>query len=267
MGESHRTIAVRMDMERNAVLLTGGSRGIGAATVRAFHGAGARVTFTYVRDEAAARALVAELGAERVACERIDVGDADALPGLVERCVARYGRLDTLVNNAAVFADNPFDRDDYAAWRANWERTFAVNVSGAANLSFLAMRAMRRNEPDARGTRGRIINIASRAAHRGELTFADYGASKAALVNLGKSIARGCAADGIVAFSVAPGYIATEMASDAIAIYGDAIRAEIPSGRIGTPDDVAPTVVFLASGGADYATGQTIDLNGASYVR
>jgi NAD(P)-dependent dehydrogenase (short-subunit alcohol dehydrogenase family) len=267
MGESQRTIAVRMDIERNVVLLTGGSRGIGAATVRAFHAAGARVTFTYVRDEAAARALVVELGPERIACERIDVGDPDALPGLVERCVARYGRLDTLVNNAAVFADNPFDRDDYAAWRANWERTFAVNVSGAANLAFLGMRAMRRNKPDARGTRGRIINIASRAAHRGELTFADYGASKAALVNLGKSIARGCAADGIVAFSVAPGFIATEMATDAIATYGAAIRAEIPSGRIGTPDDVAPTVVFLASGAADYATGQTIDLNGASYVR
>jgi 3-oxoacyl-[acyl-carrier protein] reductase len=111
------------------------------------------------------------------------------------------------------------------------------------------------------------VNIASRAAHRGETTFADYGASKAALVNLGKSIARGCAVDGIVAFSVAPGFIATEMAADALAAHGAIIRAEIPSGRIGTPDDVAPTVVFLASGAADYATGQTIDLNGASYVR
>jgi NAD(P)-dependent dehydrogenase (short-subunit alcohol dehydrogenase family) len=256
-----------MGTERNAVLLTGGSRGIGAAIVRAFHAAGARVTFTYLRDEAASRAIVAELGAERVACERIDVADADALPGLVDRCVARYGRLDTLVNNAAVFAENPFDRDDYAAWRADWERTFAVNVSGAANLAFLAMRAMRRNAPDARGTRGRIVNIASRAAHRGELTFADYGASKAALVNLGKSIARGCATDGIVAFSVAPGFIETEMAAAALAAHGDAIRAEIPSGRLGMPEDVAPTVVFLASGAADYATGQTIDLNGASYVR
>jgi NAD(P)-dependent dehydrogenase (short-subunit alcohol dehydrogenase family) len=258
---------MHIDTERNSVLLTGGSRGIGAATVRALIAAGARVTFTYIRDEAAARAIVEELGAERLACERIDVADADALPGLVERCVARYGRLDTLVNNAAVFADNPFDRDDYAAWRAAWDRTFAVNVSGPANLAFLAMRAMRRNEPDARGTRGRIVNIASRAAHRGETTFADYGASKAALVNLGKSIARGCAADGIVAFSIAPGFIVTEMASEALALHGDAIRAEIPSGRIGTPEDVAPTVVFLVSGAADYATGQTIDLNGASYVR
>ncbi len=258
---------MRMETERNAVLLTGGSRGIGAATVRGLHAAGARVTFTYLRDESAARAIVEELGPDRVACERVDVGDADALPGLVERCVARYGRLDTLVNNAAVFEDNPFDRDDYAAWRAGWERTFAVNVSGAANLAFLAMRAMRRNDPDARGTRGRIVNIASRAAHRGETTFADYGASKAALVNLGKSIARGCAADGIVAFSVAPGFIVTDMAAEALAAHGDAIRAEIPAGRIGTPDDVAPTVVFLASGAADYASGQTIDLNGASYVR
>ena len=250
-----------------AVLVTGGSRGIGAAVVRALHAAGALLTFTYVRDEAAARSLVRELGGERVACERSDVSDAESLPGLVDACVARYGRLDALVNNAAIFAENPFDGDDYAAWRAGWARTFDVNVSGPANLAFLAMRAMRRNDADARGTRGRIVNVASRAAHRGETTFADYGASKAALVNLGKSIARGCARDGIVAFTVAPGFIATDMAGAALATEGTAIRAEIPSGRVATPEEIAPTVAFLVAGHADYATGSTIDLNGASYVR
>ena len=179
----------------------------------------------------------------------------------------RFGALDALVNNAAVYADNPFDGDDYAAWRASWERTFAVNVFGAADCTWLALRAMRRNEPSGNGTRGRIINVTSRAAHRGELRFADYGASKAALANLTRSLARACAADGVVAFNVAPGFIETDMAAEALLSDGDAIRAEIPGGRVGTPDEVAAIVAFLASGAADYATGTTIDVNGASYVR
>jgi NAD(P)-dependent dehydrogenase (short-subunit alcohol dehydrogenase family) len=249
------------------VLVTGGSRGIGAAIVRALHTGGASVYFTYARASEAADALVRELGDDRVACERNDVAEPAALPGLVARCAERFGSIDVLVNNAAIFGENPFDGDDYDAWQAGWARTLAVNVLGPANLTYLALRSMRSNAPDACGVRGRIVNVASRAAHRGETTFADYGASKAALVNLTKSTARGCARDGIVAFTVAPGFIATEMAAEAIALHGDAIRAEIPSGRIGSPEDVARIVAFLASGGADYATGTTIDVNGASYVR
>jgi 3-oxoacyl-[acyl-carrier protein] reductase len=255
------------ERQSDVALVTGGSRGIGAAIVRALHLAGARVYFTYASAADAADALVRELGSQTVACERNDVADADALPGLVDRCVARFGRIDVLANNAGIFAENPFDGADYAAWRAGWDATFAVNVYGAANLAFLVLRAMRTNDPDARGTRGRIVNVASRAAHRGELAFADYGASKAALVNLTKSIARGCARDGIVAFAVAPGFIETDMAADALARDGEVIRAEIPSGRVGTAGDVASVVAFLASGAADYATGTTIDVNGASYVR
>ena len=248
-------------------LLTGGSRGIGAACVRALHADGIAVAFSYVAARDAAEALVRELGTERAAAFPCDVADADALPALVDACVARFGRIDTVVNNAAIFAENPFDGTDYAAWRRGWARTFDVNLHGSANLAWLAMRAMRAQARGAAGVRGRIVNVASRAAHRGELTFADYGASKAALVNLTKSIARGCAADGIVAFAVCPGFIATDMAAEAIELDGERIRGEIPSGRIGTPQDVAAIVAFLASGKADYATGTAIDVNGASYVR
>jgi NAD(P)-dependent dehydrogenase (short-subunit alcohol dehydrogenase family) len=256
-----------MSLAGEIVLVSGGSRGIGAEIVRHVHRAGASVFFTFERARDAAEALVRELGEERVAFERCDSADSIALEGLVANVLTRFGRIDTLVNNAAVYADNPFSGDDYAAWRAGWARTFAVNVFGVADLTYLTLRSMRRAPPKANGVRGRIVNVTSRAAHRGELTFPDYGASKAAITNLTKSIARGCAKDGIVAFSVAPGFIETEMAAEAIATYGDAIRAEIPGGRIGTPDDVASVVAFLASGGADYATGSTIDLNGASYVR
>jgi len=248
-------------------LVTGGSRGIGAAIVEALHAAGDAVYFTYERGAKAAGNLQRRLGDERSVCAACDVADGETLPALVEACVARFGRVDVLVNNAGIYAENPFDAGSYDAWRKNWQRTFAVNLFGAADLTFLAMRVMRENAPDLHGTRGRVINVTSRSAHRGELSFADYAASKAALRNLGKSIARACARDGIVAFDVAPGYIETDMAADAIAAEGEHIRAEIPGGRIGTSAEVARIIAFLASGDADCATGTTIDVNGASYVR
>ncbi len=248
------------DLTGRTVLITGGSRGIGAAAVRALHAAGASVFFTYLSGAAESAALCAELG-PRTASARCDLGDHDALPGLVDACVRAFGGLDVLVNNAAVFDLNPFDGDDYRAWRAGWERTFAINVFGCANLAWLAMRHMRKHGG------GRIINVASRAAHRGELEFADYGASKAALVNLTKSIARSCARDGITAIAVAPGYVDTEMAATDLARDGERIVGEIPLRRVGTADEIAAFIAFLASPVADYANGATIDLNGASDVR
>jgi NAD(P)-dependent dehydrogenase (short-subunit alcohol dehydrogenase family) len=249
-----------LDLGGRVVLVTGGSRGIGAASVRALHRAGARVFFTYRERQADADALGRELG-ERVQAYRLDVADGASLPGALDACVAHFGGLDVLVNNAAIFAENAFDGDDYAAWRAGWRRTFEVNLFGAADLAWLAMRVMR-----ARGE-GAIVNVASRAAHRGELSFADYGASKAALVNLTKSIARSCARDGIVAFAVAPGFVATEMAAADLAERGDAIAAEVPLGRVATADEVAHVVAFLCTPLARHLNGSTIDVNGGSYVR
>jgi NAD(P)-dependent dehydrogenase (short-subunit alcohol dehydrogenase family) len=257
---------MEIDLSGRTALVTGGSRGIGAAIVRALHGCGASVYFTYVAERERAEELARELG-ERVTTARCDIADGASLPALIDDCVRRFGRLDVLVNNAASFEENPFDGDDYERWRAGWQRTFAINLFGAADLTFLALRKMRAAQAGPNGVRGRIVNITSRAAHRGELSFADYGASKAALVNLTKSLARACALDGIVAFSVAPGFIATEMAEVELARRRAEVEAEIPSGRIGTPEEVANLVAFLASGLGDYATGTTLDINGASYVR
>jgi 3-oxoacyl-[acyl-carrier protein] reductase len=249
-----------LDLHGRTVFLTGGSRGIGAASVRALRRAGARVFFTY-RDRAAeAEELRRRLGDEVIAY-RLDVADADALPAALDACTAGFGALDALVNNAAIFAENPFDAGDYAAWRAGWQRTFDVNLFGAANLAWLAMRAMRE-----RGE-GAIVNVASRAAHRGELSFADYGASKAALVNLTKSIARSCAPSGIVAFAVAPGFVVTEMAAPDLEQRGEEIAAEIPLGRVPTADEVAHVIAFLCTPLARHLNGATLDVNGGSYVR
>ena len=253
-------MTLAIDLRESVAVVTGGSRGIGAAIVRLLHTAGASVFFTYATRGDEANALATQLG-ERAACARCDVTDGASLPGLVDACVARFGGLHTLVNNAGIFERNPFDGDDFAAWRAGWRRTFDVNLFGAADLSWAAMRHMRANGG------GRIINIASRTAHRGELEHADYGASKAALINLTKSIARTYAKNAVLAFAVAPSFIETEMAAHDLALHRAEIVAEIPLGRVASPDDVAGIVAFLASPMADYLNGATIDVNGGSYVR
>jgi len=253
-------MTLSIDLTACVALVTGGSRGIGESIVRMLHEAGASVFFTYATRRDEASALAGELG-QRAAFAQCDLADGAALPDLVAACVTRFGGLHALVNNAATFDHNPFDGDDYASWRSGWRRTFDINLFGAADLTWAAMRHMR-----AHGG-GKIINIASRAAHRGELAHADYGASKAALVNLTKSIARSCSKDGVLAFAVAPGFIATEMAAHDLASRRDEIVAEIPMGWVGGPAHVAGIVAFLASPMADYLNGATIDVNGGSYVR
>jgi NAD(P)-dependent dehydrogenase (short-subunit alcohol dehydrogenase family) len=249
-----------IDLRSSVVLLTGGSSGIGAAAVRSLHHAGAAVFFTYLTHEARAEALARELG-DRVAYQRCDVGEHETLPALVEACLSRFGRVDVLVNNASTFSENSLGDGEYIAWRQGWQRTFEVNVFGPAHLAWLVMRQMRSQR-----TGGKIINVASRAGHRGEPS-GDYGASKAALLNLTKSIARSCAADGIVAMAVAPGFIETDMAAPDLATHRKQIESEIPLGYVGGADDVAHIIAFLASPLATYANGATIDVNGGSYVR
>jgi 3-oxoacyl-[acyl-carrier protein] reductase len=249
-----------LDLEGKTVVITGGSRGIGAETARRMAAAGARVVVNYHGSEAAANAVVTEIGARAMAI-RADVADPAAVKRLIETVVTRFGSIDVLVNNAAIFEYNPFDGDDYEAWQTGWRRTFDLNVFAAANAAWLAMRAMRQSGG------GKIINVASRAAFRGETEFADYGASKAALVNLTRSIARGCARDNIVASCVAPGFIETEMAKPELEAHREEILSQIPLRRVGSVGDVAGVILFLASPMADYLNGVTIDINGGSWFQ
>jgi NAD(P)-dependent dehydrogenase (short-subunit alcohol dehydrogenase family) len=251
---------IAIDLGGKVVLITGASRGIGAETARMMAAAGARVIINYHSSDAAADEVVREIGENAVAI-RADVSYPAAVKQLIDEVVTHFGKIDVLVNNAAVFEYNPFDGDDYEAWQRGWRRTFDLNVFAAANAAWLAMRVMRRSGG------GKIINVASRAAWRGETEFADYGASKAALVNLTRSIARGCAKDNIVASCVAPGFIETEMAKPELVKHYDEIVSQIPLRRVGSVGDVAGVIVFLASSMGDYLNGVTIDINGGSWFQ
>jgi len=249
-----------LDLSGKTAVITGGSRGIGAETARRMAAAGARVVVNYHGSDAAADAVVSEIG-ERAIAIKADVADPEALKRMIDEAVSHFGTIDILVNNAAIFEYNPFDGDDYDAWQRGWRRTFDLNVFAAANAAWLAMRAMRRTGG------GKIINVASRAAFRGETEFADYGASKAALVNLTRSIARACARHNIVASCVAPGFIETEMAKPELEAHRQEIISQIPLGRVGSVGDVAGVILFLASPMGDYLNGVTIDINGGSWFQ
>jgi NAD(P)-dependent dehydrogenase (short-subunit alcohol dehydrogenase family) len=251
---------VTLDLAGKTVLITGASRGIGRETAVRMAAAGATVAVNYNRSESEAREVVEAIGARAFAVQA-NVADAEGVRAMIDAVVARTGRLDILVNNAAVFAMNEFDADDYERWQRGWRETFELNVFGAANAAYLAMRVMRKQGG------GKIINVASRAAFRGETEFADYGASKAALVNLTRSIARACAKDGITSTCVAPGFVETEMAREALEKHYDEIVGQIPLRRPGQPADVAATILFLASPMADYLNGATIDINGGSWFQ
>ena len=245
-----------------SVLVTGGSRGIGAAISRAVGAAGAQVLVHCARNRAAAETVQQEIGTDRCQILQADL----AVPGEVDRLwgeAARLaGRIDVLVNNAGIFEDVTVD-DLLEDWRAAWARVLQVNLQAPADLCRAAILHFR----DHGG--GKIINVASRAAFRGEAPDEmPYGASKGALVTLTKTIARGFAADGVLAFSIAPGFTDTEMVTgtmDATAIA--AATSDIPLGRMADPEEIGALAAFLCDDRVRHLTGATLDVNGASYVR
>jgi NAD(P)-dependent dehydrogenase (short-subunit alcohol dehydrogenase family) len=245
-----------------AVLVTGASRGIGAAVAREFAAAGDRVAVHYVRSRDEADALVRALPGGPHLAVGADVADADAVRAMVDGAAAALSGLDVLVNNAGVYVEHDVVSGSYDEWREAWERTLAVDLLGPANVAWCAVRHML-----PRGG-GRIVNVSSRGAYRGEPRAPAYGAAKAGLVALGGSLARALAPHGIAVATVVPGWTDTDMAAETLAgTRGDEIRAESPFGRVATPTDVAKAVLFLASPEAVFASGTTLDVNGASYLR
>ena len=247
---------------RRSVLVTGGSRGIGAAIARAFADQGDRVGVHYGRSEERAEAVRASLPGEGHVTVQADMADPDAVRACVDTAAERLGRLDVLVNNAGVFLAHPPLSTSYDDWQAIWSRTLATNLTGAANALFCALPHLQ-----AAGG-GAVVNVSSRGAFRGEPNNPAYAASKAGINAFGQSMALVLAPLGISVGTVAPGFVQTEMAREVLeGESGDAVRAQSPYGRIARPEEVASAVVWLASPEARFSTGTIIDVNGASYLR
>jgi 3-oxoacyl-[acyl-carrier protein] reductase len=246
-----------------AVLVTGASRGIGAAIARAFASAGDRIGVHFGSSAAMAEEVAASLAGDGHVVVGADLADAAAVRRMVDAAADRLGGLDVLVNNAGVFQPHPIAETTYEEWQRAWQLTIGVNLLGAANASWCAAQHMIRG-----GGGGSIVNISSRGAFRGEPQQPAYGASKAGLVALGQSLARALGPHGISVTSVAPALVDTDMAAESLAgERGAQRRAESPLGRLATPEEVAAAVVYLASPQAAMASGTVLDINGASYLR
>ncbi|MEV6488832.1 SDR family oxidoreductase [Actinoplanes sp. NPDC051633] len=251
-------------MTKRAVLVTGSSRGLGRAIAARFAAGGDRVAVHHRDSAAMAESLVAELPGSGHVVVRADMADPPAVRAMVDDAAARLGGLDVLVNNAGVYGRErgaPLAEADYETWREVWRRTFDINLFGAANACWAAVQHMR-------GAGGRIVNVSSRGAFRGEPEQPAYGASKAALNAMGQSLAVALAPHGIAVATVAPGFIETEMARALLTgDGGEGIRAQSPYHRVAQPDEVAAAVHWLASAEAEWASGAILDMNGASYLR
>jgi NAD(P)-dependent dehydrogenase (short-subunit alcohol dehydrogenase family) len=199
---------------------------------------------------------------------RADLTDPEAVRAMVDDAAGQLGGLDVLVNNAGIYGGVPLLGTSYAQWQAAWQATLGINLTGAANATWCAVRHMVADGSAGRASGGRIVNVGSRGAYRGEPAHPAYGASKAGLHAFGQSLAVALAPHGITVASVAPGYVATDMTAEELATpAGDAIRAQSPFNRVATPREVAAAVVYLASPESGWSSGAVLDLNGASYLR
>jgi 3-oxoacyl-[acyl-carrier protein] reductase len=242
------------------VLITGASRGIGAATAQAFAAAGDRVAVHYGARREQAEAVCAALPGDGHLVVGADLADADAVRAMADTVAAALGSIDVLVNNAGVFVAHPIEASSYEEWQRAWRYTLDVNLVGPANLTWCVVRHM--------ASGGRIVNVSSRGGFRGEPEQPAYGASKAGIVAFAQSLARALGPRGIAVSAVAPGFTETDMATEALAgEAGVARRAESPLGKVAAPEDVAAAILFLASPEAEMASGTVIDVNGASFLR
>lgn len=252
-----------IDFTGQTALVTGSSRGIGAAIAQRLADLGARVAVHYRSDRPAAEATVRHLPGDGHMMAQADIADPEAVSAMVDQVVAGLDGIDVLVNNAGAYAVHPLAEVSYDEWRDAWRDTIATNLFGAADTTYCVARHMIET-----GRAGRIVNVSSRGAFRGEPLHPAYGASKAALNSMGQSLAQHLGPYGITVTTVAPGFVETDMAASFLeGPGGDAIRAQSPLGRVATPEEIAGVVAFLASDRATITTGTIVDANGASYLR
>ena len=240
-------------------LVTGGSRGIGAATARLLARHGADVAITYRLRQADAEAVANEITAmgRRASVHRGELADRRQVDAMVDQIAAAWGGIDIMVGNAGIWPSEEAEVRDMPDER--WSRTMAENVDGMFYSTRAALRVM--------GEGGRVVLVSSTAGQRGESLHADYAASKGAMISFVKSIAVEVARRGITVNSVAPGWVDTEMCADPFAGGGrERIASAIPVGRIASPDDIAAPIVFLCTRAARHITGEILNVNGGSVL-
>ena len=256
-----------MKFKNKTVLITGASGGIGQATAIAFAQAGAKVAIHYHQQQTQAEQLRNSLAGTGHITVSADIADATAVEEMVSLAIAQLGKIDILINNAGIYKEHPLNTTNYQDWQNIWQQTVNINLIGAVNLSYCVARHMIENNPIG-NNRGRVINVTSRGAFRGEPTATAYGASKAALNCFSQSLAQHLAPYGIAVTAVAPGFVETDMTRSLLqSPQGEAIRQQSPFNRVARPQEVANTILFLASEEAEFLSGGIVDVNGASYLR
>lgn len=245
------------------VLVSGASRGLGRAVAQGFAANGDRVAVHFASRADDARATLGSLSGTGHVLVGGDLANPAGAAAVVDMAAEALGGIDVLVNNAAVNIRHPLAETPYEDWVAVWQQHVAVNLLATANLSHLAARLMIEQ-----GSGGRIVNIGSRGAFRGEPDHPAYGATKAAVHSLGQSLAVSLAPYGIAVASVAPGFFATERVAPRLeGPEGESIREQSPFGRVGSAEEIAAAVLWLASPAAEWSSGTILDLNGASHLR
>src|SRR3954464_3113070 len=248
---------VMLSVPGRVALITGGSRGIGAATVRMFAAAGAKVVFNYQKAREAAEKLVGELGRDNCHAVQMDLSTAESAEALVRATVERFGRLDAAVVNHGIWPaeDIPVNEMTYE----HWHRTISINLDSTFGLIKNAVAQMKKQ-----GRGGHLVVVSSTAGQRGEAFHCDYAASKGAVISMVKGLSTELARDGIRVNCVAPGWVNTEMAAPALNDPATRERAMkmIPLGRVGTPEEVAAPILFLCTEHAGFITGEIFNVNG-----
>jgi len=250
------------DFNNKNIIITGGTRGIGKAAALLLAASGANVILTYRSDPETAKQTLNELAEGRHQIYQLDVGDPVAINNFFKWFAGHYDQLHVLVNNAGVFLEHKIMKTSFENWQKSWDDTLKANLTGPANMCFFAARLMAKNKY------GKIINISSRGAFRGEPDHPAYGASKAGLNAMSQSLAIALAPNGISVHIIAPGFVATEMAASALkGEAGEAIKRQSPFGRVAQPEEVARLIAVYASDGLEFTSAGIVDINGASYLR
>ncbi len=242
------------------IVITGGTRGIGAAISQTFDELGATLLLIYRSDEKAAINFLNELSGDHQIYQ-CDISDPEQVEELIDDINEEFGQIDLCINNAGIGFHHPIDEVNYQQWRQSWQQIMNVNLIGPSNVSYKAAQIMM-----AQG-RGRIINVSSRGAFRGEPLMPAYGASKAGLNAMTQSLAHALSGYNIFVGAVAPGFVETDMSRPRLqGAVGEAIKAQSPMNRVAKPEEVAQAVLLMAQSN-QWMTGSIFDVNGASYFR